>query len=142
MANSIKHIRSKPEEQVTIESVLIFEGKKGGFRFIRNSIIAQYDKKNENFDAIDRMSKTIEKYFPFVEFTIDHTPILESNYPQYPWAIAYQSLELAALTKATRIITVKKEGHNYIRFDPKEIKFLVLDANLIGKDPSPYFPKV
>lgn len=142
LANSIKHIRRNPEDQVTCESALIFEVKEEKFRFVRNTIVSRYDNKNETFDAIDKLCKTIEKYFSFVGISIDRMDIPESNYPPYLWAIAYQLDELAAITKSTRLITVKKEGDNYIKFDPKEIKFLGLDKALIGQNPVPHFPEM
>jgi hypothetical protein len=140
LANSIKHIRDDPKKFVNIESAVMYEIHQNTFRFIRNTIIANYSATNIEFDAIEKLQKIIIDYLPLVGLTSSKFSISESAYPFYEWAIAYNKDGLAALTKSVRLITMRKKEDGYIKADATELKFLVLDGRVIGHDPKPYYP--
>jgi len=142
MANSIKHIRHKPEEQVNIELVVMFESSEKGFRFIRNSIQATYVVGGRKFDAVRELCAAVESYLPIVGIKSGCLHIPESPYPFYEWAVAYNRDDLAALTRSVTLITVKKEMSDYIPVDPETVRFVVLGKDTIGQDPTPHFPKI
>lgn len=140
LANSIKHLRDDPAKQVNIQSAIIYEVKQNTFRFIRNTIIAKYPTSNFEFDAIEKLHEVIRAYFPLVDLNMPSFEIPESTYPFYEWAIAYDKDGLSALTQSIRIITVQKNQNSYIKFDPTNLKFVVLDENVIGQNPEPHYP--
>jgi hypothetical protein len=140
LANSIKHIRYKADTQIDIQSAIIYEVHQNNFRFIRNTILAKCPTTNVEFDAIEKLCDVIKIYFPLVDLKIPTFNIIESTYPFYEWAIAYNKDGLSAFTQNTRIVTVRKEENQYIKFNPTEVKFVVLEGSVINTDPRPHFP--
>jgi len=142
LANSIKHIRNVPERQISLQSAILFEiNNNGEYRFIRNTILGKYIniQESEEFDAIEEMHHVILSYIPILDKAIEPLEITESIYPFYDRGFGYIDPILSVHNRGTRINTVMKSPTGYIRSNPVYRKFALLNASVIGKDPTLYF---
>ena len=141
LANSIKHNRSAQPNQIKLKSTVMFESTEEGFRFIRNTILADYPD-GELFDAIEELCAAIGVYLPIVKFAGPNLKIPENeSYPFYEHAVVYHRDDLSAYTKEIIFTTMRKKDGRWASVDPGRIGFIALDKSEIGKDPTPYFQK-
>jgi hypothetical protein len=140
ISNSAKHIPRKGRVYKPELSIL-YEYKDENFRFVRNTIIDSNDPNEPKCDMVGELLAEVNSQSADLNLGIQKFSALESIYGFYTWAFAYHDPTIAISTKSTKIQIVAKSMGSYVPFDAANVKFVVLNHEMIGHDPSYAFPK-
>lgn len=138
LANSTKHKKGS-ETAVSCSMAPTYECKNETFRFIRNEIICKYEEaqaanKDREFSASTEIWTAVQGYAQILNVDVSRFAPNESSYDFLPVAIAFSRPEYSAYTTSTRIVMLRKGAAGYERFDPADVKFVVLGEEAIGSD--------
>lgn len=134
MANSIKHLRHSPEEQIELTSSILYEVRGGQFRFVKNSIQGTYSD-GRKLDAVSCMCDAINLYCKNFDLEPVTWETANSVYGFFDTAVAYHFPEYSPKAKSVRLNFVERIGERYVPIDPHDVKFAVLDRSFVGFDP-------